>query len=84
MVRGKCKNISNRNQGYLATSEPSYHTTASPGYCNTPEKQDSDIKLHLFMMMEDIKKYIKNSIKEIEENTGKQVEELKEEKQKPL
>jgi hypothetical protein len=31
MVRGKCKNISNRNQSYLASSEPSYPTTASHG-----------------------------------------------------
>jgi hypothetical protein len=32
MARGKCKNISNRNQGYLASSEPSSPTIASPGY----------------------------------------------------
>jgi hypothetical protein len=39
MVRGKGKNISNRNQGYyLASSEPSFPTTANPGYSNTPEK----------------------------------------------
>ena len=42
MARGKGKNISNRNQGYLA-SETSSPTTASPGYHNTPEKQDSDL-----------------------------------------
>jgi hypothetical protein len=42
MVRGKCKKISNRNQDYLASSEPSSPTTASPEYPNTPEKQDSD------------------------------------------
>ena len=27
MAKGKCRNISNRNQGYLATSEPSSPTT---------------------------------------------------------
>jgi hypothetical protein len=43
-VRGKDKNISNRNQGYLASSEPSSPTTESPRYSNTPEKQDSDLK----------------------------------------
>jgi hypothetical protein len=37
-VRGKWKNISNRNQWYLATLELSYPTTASPGYPNTTEK----------------------------------------------
>jgi hypothetical protein len=45
MVRGKDKNTSNRYQGYLASSEPSSPTTASPGYLNTPEKQDSDLKI---------------------------------------
>jgi hypothetical protein len=35
MARGKCKNLSNRNQGYLASKEPSSHTTASPGCPNT-------------------------------------------------
>jgi hypothetical protein len=45
MARGKGKNISNRNQGYLASSEPSSPTTVSTGYPNTPEKQDSDLKI---------------------------------------
>jgi hypothetical protein len=43
-VRSKGKNISNRNQSYLLLSEASSHT-ASPGYPNTPEKQDSDLKI---------------------------------------
>jgi hypothetical protein len=45
MARGKCKNLSNRNQDYLESSEPSSPTTASPGYSNIPEKQDSDLKI---------------------------------------
>jgi hypothetical protein len=45
MVRGKHKNISNKNHRYLASSEPSSPTTASPGYPKTPEKQDSDLKI---------------------------------------
>jgi chromosome segregation ATPase len=36
------------------------------------------------MLIEDFKKYINNSLKEIQENTGKQVEVLKEETQKSL
>jgi hypothetical protein len=44
MVRGKGKNISNRNQGYLASPKPSSPTTAISGYLNTPEKQDSHLK----------------------------------------
>ena len=44
-ARGKGKNISNRNQAFLASSEPSSSITVSPGYSNTPEKQDSNLKI---------------------------------------
>ena len=37
MERGKIKNISIRNQVYLASSEPSSPIIASPGYHITPE-----------------------------------------------
>jgi uncharacterized coiled-coil protein SlyX len=84
MAEGKHKNISNRNQGYLASSEPSSPTMASPGYTITLEKQDLDLKSLLMMMIEDIKKGINNSLKEIQENSGKQLESLKEETQKSL
>jgi chromosome segregation ATPase len=63
MAGGKCKNRSNRNQGYLASSEPNSPTIAGPVYTITPEKQDMDLK-SLLMMMEDFKE-------EIQENTGK-------------
>jgi hypothetical protein len=79
MVGGNHKNISNRNQGFLAASEPYSPTIASPGYTIIPEKQDSDLKSLLMTMIEDFKKDINNSLKEIQENTGKQVEALKEE-----
>jgi hypothetical protein len=69
MMRDKGKNIINTNQGYLASSEPSSSTTASTGYLNTSEKQDSDLKSHL-MMIEAFKKDISNSLKEIQANTG--------------
>jgi hypothetical protein len=65
MSKGNNKNISNRNQGYLASPEPSSPTTASHVYLNIKEKQDSDLKSHLTMMIGDFKKDIKNSIKEI-------------------
>ena len=52
----------NRKQGCMAPSETSYHTKASPGYPNTPEKQDSDLKSHFMMMIEDFKKDINNSL----------------------
>jgi gas vesicle protein len=66
----------------LASSEPSSLTTASSGYLKILEKQDSDLKSHLMMMIEDFKKDINNSLKEIQENTGKQLEALKVETQK--
>jgi hypothetical protein len=68
----------------LPSSEPGIPTTASPGYPNTPEKQDSDLKSYLMILVEDCKKDINNYLKAIQENTGKQVEALKEETQKPL
>jgi hypothetical protein len=83
MAGGKHKNISNRNQGYLVSSEPNSPTRTCPGYPNTLEKQDSDLKSLLMMMIENIKD-INNSLKEIQENTGKQLEALKEETQKSL
>ena len=61
MVKGKPNNTSNRKQGYLATSEPSTPTTASPGHLNKPENQDSDIKSYLMKMIEDLKEDIYNS-----------------------
>ena len=84
MAGGKHKNRSNRNQGYLASSEQNSLTIVSPGYTITPEKQDMDLKSLLMMMMKDFKKEIYNSLKEIQENTGKQLEALKEESQKSL
>ena len=76
MAGGKHKNRSNRNQGYLASSEPSTPTIASPGYTITPEKQDMDLKTILMITMEDYKKEINNSLKEIQKNTSNQVKEL--------
>jgi len=44
MARSKLRNLSKRNQDYLASSEPSSLTKASIRYLNTTEKQHSDIK----------------------------------------
>jgi hypothetical protein len=78
MVKGKCKNLTNRNKDHSPPSEPSTPTSVSPGYPNTPEKQDSDLKSYLMMLVEDIKKGINNSLKEIQESTAKEEEVLKE------
>jgi len=84
MARSKHRNLNNRNQYYLASSEPSNPKKANTGYPNTLENQDLDLKSHFMMMMGDIKKNINNSLKEIKDNTSKQVEALKEETQKSL
>jgi hypothetical protein len=67
MAKGKLKNFTNRNKGYLASSEPSSPIRTNPRYPNTPEKKDLDLKSHLMMLTEDFKKDINNSLKEIQE-----------------
>jgi hypothetical protein len=51
MTKGKLKNLTNRNQNYLATTEHSSPTTASPGFPNTQEKQDVELKSYLMMLI---------------------------------
>ena len=65
MAGGKSKIRSNRNQGYLTSSEPNSPTIASPEYTITLEKQDSDLNSLLMIMIENFKKDIHNSLKEI-------------------
>jgi exonuclease III len=45
MAKGKCKNFTNRNQDHSSSSEVNTTNTASPGYPNTLERQDSDVKV---------------------------------------
>jgi hypothetical protein len=71
MAGDKHKNRSNRNQGYLVSSEPNSPTIASPGYAITSEKQDMYLKSLIMMMMEDYSKDINNSLKEI---TGEHIQ----------
>jgi len=52
MMKGKHKNLSNRNQDYLASSEPSSPTKVNNGYPKTSEKQEFDLKSH-FMIDDD-------------------------------
>ena len=76
MAKGKHKNLTNRHQDHSPSSEPGTPTSDSPGHPNTIEKLDPDLKVYLMMMVEDIKKEFNNSLKEIQENTAKQVEVL--------
>jgi hypothetical protein len=59
-----------------ASSEPSSPNTASPECTNTPENQESVRKSYLMKIIESFKDDINNLMKEIQENTGKQVEKL--------
>jgi hypothetical protein len=56
MEGGKHKNRRNRNQGYLASSEPNSPTIVSPEYTIKPEKQDMDSKLLLMMITKDYRR----------------------------
>jgi chromosome segregation ATPase len=76
MVKGRGKNLTNRNQDHSPSSEPSTPTSASPGYPDTTKNQYSDLKSYLRMLVEDIKKGYNNSLKEIQKNTTKQVMKL--------
>jgi hypothetical protein len=63
MAKGKRKNFTNRNEDHWASSEPRTLITASPGYPNTPEKQDSDLKSYLMMLVEDFKRALITHVK---------------------
>ena len=78
MVKGKCENLTNRNQDHSPSSEHSTPTSPSPGHPNTSEKLDPDLKAYLMMMVEDIKKDFNNSLKEMQEDTAKELQVLKE------
>jgi chromosome segregation ATPase len=78
MAKGKCKNLTNRNQDHIPSSECSTLTSPRPGHPKMSEKLDPDLKAYLMMMVEDIKKDFNNSFKEIEENTARELQVLKE------
>jgi hypothetical protein len=78
MVKGKRKNLTNRNQDKSPSSKPRTPTSPSPGHPNTPKKLDMVFKAYLMIMVEDIKKDFNNSLKEIQENTAKELKVLKE------
>ena len=67
-----------------ASSEPRFPNIANPEYTNTPENQKVDLISYLIKIIEFFKEDINNSLKEIQESTGKQVEALKKETNKSL
>jgi hypothetical protein len=72
----KYKNNINRSQCNMAPSEPSFPTARSPAYPNTLVEQDYNLKLLLIKMREAFKEEMNKSLKEVQENTIKQVKEI--------
>jgi len=65
----------------LTSSEPTTPTKDNTEYPNIPEKEDLDLKSRFLIVMEYLKKDIKNSLREIQESTRKQAEDFREETQ---
>jgi hypothetical protein len=47
----------------FGTTRTQFSIRANPGYPNTPEKQDSDLKPHLLTMIEHLKEDIITALK---------------------
>ena len=84
MAKGKCRNVTKRNQGNMAASEPNSPLKACPRYPNTQEKQDMDLKSLVMMLLQDHIKDITKSLKEIQEKMDQKLEALTRETQKSL
>jgi hypothetical protein len=54
----------------LSSSEPYSPIIASPEYTITLEKQDLDLVSVFMKLIEDFRKDINNTLKELQENTG--------------
>ena len=74
------KEHNQQEPGQYDTSKAQLLTTVSPGYpFNTTETQDNYLKSNLTEMIEAFKEELNKSLKEIQENTIKQIEVFKEE-----
>ena len=67
----------------MAASEPN-SPIISPGYPNTPEKLELDLKALVRMLLEEHMKDINKSLKEIQEKNDQRLESLTRETQKSL
>ena len=71
MVKGQHKNTINKSYGNMEPPELSYPMTASPGYPNTLEAQENDLKSNLRKIIVTFKGEMNKSLKGIQENTVK-------------
>lgn len=65
MLKGQHKNTIKKSQGNMAPPEHSYTTTASPGYPNTTEAEENDVKANLIKIIETFKEEMNKSRNEI-------------------
>jgi hypothetical protein len=77
MVKGKLKELTNRNQASLSMIRTQYVYHSEFWILQHTQKQNTDSKSYLMMLVEDFEKSINNLLREIQENTAKQVEDLK-------
>ena len=86
MARGKRKSTSQGNQDNLATPEPSTPITANIGMPNTPEKEDTDLKMLIKILKQEPEEKQKESetFKEETRKTLKELKELEESKTKEM
>lgn len=68
MPKLRWENTKNNNQGNMSPPELSYPTTASLEYSSTASAPENDLKTNYRLMKEFLKKEMKNSLKDIEEN----------------
>jgi hypothetical protein len=83
-VRSKHRTKSNRSKYTSASTESSSPTIASPGYTNTLENQEAELKSYNMKKIDILKEDINNSLKEMQGNVSKQIEALKKEKKKNI
>ena len=85
MAKGKCKNLTNRNQERpLSIIRTQYAHHSESWIPQHTRKARHELKSYLMMVVKDLKKGINNSLNEIQENSAKEVEALKKETQKTL
>ena len=74
MAKGQYQNTNN-SQRNMAPQDPRYPITASPEYPYTAKAQENDLKFSFMKMIEAFKNGMSKPLKEIQENTTKQVKE---------
>ena len=53
MAKGKCRNVTKRNQGNMAASKPNSLRTGCPGFPNIPENLDLDLESQVMLLLEE-------------------------------